>query len=209
VLFGIVEDDLGSVSSSCPILVSDINRFKIVDNDVAAKYEGCYLYFDNKKRRRFVRSGKAVGQQSDFGIRNDAHVKASKRVTTSSSSSSSEFYTAYPAKSCASDVNKIHGLRRGYFDDLVMCIGLAFNREDSDALELICDQTNGIFVWPEEILQFISRASFNHSPSLKDKQLHMVGYMVELVLDLMISPIDCVSQSPGFESCLHIFGNTD
>ena len=34
----------------------------------------------------------------------------------------------------------------------------------------------------------------------------MVGYALELECDVMIAAFDSVSQSPGFESCLGIFG---
>ena len=44
---------------------------------------------------------------------------------------------------------------------------------------------------------------------LRDKQLHMVGYLFELFYDLMIAPRNNVSCSPGFETCLGIFGGTD
>ena len=37
--------------------------------------------------------------------------------------------------------------------------------------------------------------------SFKEKQLRMAGYLFELVYDLLISPRDNVSESPGFESC--------
>ena len=40
---------------------------------------------------------------------------------------------------------------------------------------------------------------------LKDKQLVMVVFLLELGYDLMISVQDNVSESPGFEPCLGIF----
>ena len=44
------------------------------------------------------------------------------------------------------------------------------------------------------------------SHRLQDKQLHMVGYLFELFYDLMIAPRHNVSQSPGFETPLGVFG---
>ena len=41
---------------------------------------------------------------------------------------------------------------------------------------------------------------------MKAKQLHMVGYLCELVYDLGLAPGDNVSQSPGFETPFGIFG---
>ena len=44
--------------------------------------------------------------------------------------------------------------------------------------------------------------------TLEEKQLHMAGYLFELVYDLMISPRDNVSRSPGFETPLGVFGGS-
>jgi hypothetical protein len=40
---------------------------------------------------------------------------------------------------------------------------------------------------------------------LDEKQLVMVGYVLELGYDLMINADDNISKSPGFEACLGIF----
>jgi hypothetical protein len=208
VLFGIVEEDLGALSMSCPILDSNFEKkFTIINTPELFKLEGCYLYYDTKKRHQFVRSGKAVGLHSNFGVRHEAHIKGSKSVGTSTSTSSSEFYTSYPDRSCVI-VDRVPGVRRGYFEDLAICVGIGFNHDDREAINLIC-RTDGIFLWPSDVLDNISKGSFNNSGSIEEKQLHMVGYLLELALDLMISPNNCVSQSPGFESCLHIYGNVE
>jgi hypothetical protein len=207
VLFGIVEDDLGAVTMACPILDSDISKFQKVDSELS-KLQGCYLYYDTKKRYQFVRSGKAVGLHSNFGVRHEAHVKGSKSATTSPSSASSEFYTSYPDRSCMMDTS-VSGVRRGFFDDLAICVGIGFDHSNTEAVGLLCHTTDGIFLWPPDVIDSIGRGSFNNSSSLEEKQLHMVGYLLELALDLMISPKNCVSQSPGFESCLHIYGNVE
>ena len=65
---------------------------------------------------------------------------------------------------------------------------------------------SGIFIWTPEMLQRISTVNFANSKDIKAKQLHMVGYLCELVYDLGLAPGDNVSQSPGFETPLGIFG---
>ena len=57
-------------------------------------------------------------------------------------------------------------------------------------------------------LKRIGAVAFAGCSTLEEKQLHMVGYLFELAYDLMISPTDNVSRSPGFETPLGIFGNT-
>jgi hypothetical protein len=43
-------------------------------------------------------------------------------------------------------------------------------------------------------------------PQSQAKQLHMVGYLCELVYNLALAPGENVSQSPGFETPLGVFG---
>ncbi len=68
---------------------------------------------------------------------------------------------------------------------------------------------SGIFAWSTEMLDQIGTVNFANAKDLKAKQLHMVGYLCELVHDLALAPGDDVSQSPGFETPLGIFGGAD
>ncbi len=68
---------------------------------------------------------------------------------------------------------------------------------------------SGIFVWSKEMLERICAVNFQKAKDLEAKQLHMVGYLCELVYDLALTPDDNVSQSPGFETPLGIFGGSD
>ena len=54
----------------------------------------------------------------------------------------------------------------------------------------------------------VNRVGFNGLTTLKEKQLRIVGYAFELVYDLMISPLDNISKSPGFETPLGVFGGS-
>jgi hypothetical protein len=97
-------------------------------------------------------------------------------------------------------------LQLGYFEDLQQqYCGLGFSRsENIEALH----QTDGsgIFVWSKEMLERIGAVNFANAKDLKAKQLHMTGYLGELVYDLVLAPGDNVSQLPGFETPLGIFG---
>ena len=57
-------------------------------------------------------------------------------------------------------------------------------------------------------LERVAAINFPGSLTLAEKQLHMAGYLFELVYDLVISPRDNVSRSPGFETPLGIFGGS-
>jgi hypothetical protein len=56
------------------------------------------------------------------------------------------------------------------------------------------------------MIERIGAVNFANTKDLEAKQLHMVGYLCELVYDLALSPGDNVSQSPGFDTPLGIFG---
>ena len=64
----------------------------------------------------------------------------------------------------------------------------------------------GVFLWPPNVLERVNKVKLVGCTSLQEKQLQIVGYLFELFYDLMISPEDNVSVSPGFETCLGIFG---
>ncbi len=123
---------------------------------------------------------------------------------------SSKLYTVYPSK--AADPARYSEIsRRGFFEDICVFVGLGFNRKDVAAMKVLCSTTpsSGIFSWSKEMLEHVSKVKFAGCSTLAEKQLHMIGYMFELLYDLMISPRDNVSRSPGFETPLGIFGGSD
>jgi hypothetical protein len=93
----------------------------------------------------------------------------------------------------------------------VCFFGVVFDPTDAAAVDFICapNPATGIFYWSEETLTRLGNINFSGDGSLRAKQLHAVGYLLELYYDLLISPIDNISRSPGFETCLGIFGNTE
>jgi hypothetical protein len=67
--------------------------------------------------------------------------------------------------------------------------------------------SGGIFHITPDISANIDRINFQGVSDLKTKKLHMIGYLLELAYDLCIGTDSNVSSSPGFETCLGMFGN--
>ena len=102
-----------------------------------------------------------------------------------------ELYRKYPKRG----VENL-GAREGYFDNLDMYCGLAFDRsKDTSAL---CDDeaSGGLFVWSEEAVNELK----NRGRDLKKLQLDTVAYLWELFYDVLLGKNDNVSVSPGFEA---------
>ena len=119
---------------------------------------------------------------------------------------SSRSYNAYPDPNSP---NITEDARIGVFSDLVLCVGLAFQRMDKNAVKALCSTGSGrVLLWPPSVLEKVNKVKFAGCSSIEDKQLHMVGYLFELFYDLLIEPAANVSQSPGFETCLGIFGGS-
>ena len=64
----------------------------------------------------------------------------------------------------------------------------------------------GIFRFSERKKKQMEKVKFGGESTLKGKQLHCLGYLMELAYDLALAPRDNVSSSPGFETCLGNFG---
>ena len=98
--------------------------------------------------------------------------------------------------------------RRGYFEDLDQYNGIGFNRDNKEGIGYITNvqKENGIFYWSNNVIEKIEKANLYSCNGLVEKQLVMVGFLLELGYDLMINSDDNVSKIPGFEPCLGIFG---
>ena len=145
----------------------------------------------------WVRSGKVVGVDRNYGARNKEHAPASLLLTAADRASL--FYTSYPP---ASTEVEIAAARRGYFGSLGLFVGLGFTRTNLSAVEALCFSTSpdGVLKWSGGALDRAGSVAFAGCSSLEEKQLHMAGYLFELVYGLMISPRGSVSRSPGFET---------
>lgn len=83
------------------------------------KLEGSYLYYDSKKGK-WIRSGKTSGDGDDacYEGRNNKH---EKNAASLDEMRGSKFCAYYPIEGVAN-----LGARRGYFDNLVMYVGMAY-----------------------------------------------------------------------------------
>jgi hypothetical protein len=61
------------------------------------------------------------------------------------------------------------------------------------------DSPKGIFVWDKACIDSLNKCGKGGVTTLKDKQLHMVAYLLELGYELMLSAKMDVSTMPGFE----------
>ncbi len=64
-----------------------------------------------------------------------------------------------------------------------------------------------IFVWSDEMLHRVGGVNFRGAKVLPHKQLHMVGYLIELCYDLALSSDQNVSESAGCETPLGVHGS--
>ena len=155
--------------------------------------EGAYLYYD-RNDGIFIRSGKVSGR--DFMTRHIEHKSASEQGV------SSNFYRRYPTKA-ASALLTSQGIgsrgRKGYFDHLMMFVGLGYDPQQPNIDNLL----SSIFLWPVDVNERIERLSFNsggNTISSALKRRHMVSYLAEMGYDLSICTTDNVSTSGGYEA---------
>ena len=143
--------------------------------------EGNYLYFDTAASK-WIRSGKACGLHSNYGIRENQHVDCSKDP----SKSTMQFYQSYPDEGVVQEF----AIQGGYFQYLHQYCGLSFKRSNVD--DLVAINENGIFQWDAQTL---SKLQSKVNRTLKESQLHMVSYLFEFVSGLCIGDANNVSQS--------------
>jgi hypothetical protein len=95
-----------------------------------------------------------------------------------------------------------------YFQGLKQYMGLGV--DPSKKKVLCCSDTVGdaatLFVWTKTDLKDINNVQFCGCNSLEEKQYKMIAYAFEKAYDLAISPVLNVSQNPGFETPLGVFG---
>jgi hypothetical protein len=86
--------------------------------------------------------------------------------------------------------------------------GLGFNRSTAEHRALFAKEAaSAVLLWDDLTLRKLKNAKLGGDADLTKKQLHMVGYLFELMYDLAIPPGANVSKSPGFEA-LGFFNTT-
>jgi hypothetical protein len=202
VIAGHVSDDLGCADSSACLLKNALRATetfcKVEENSVV---EGSYLYFD-MERCQWVRSGKAVGRS--LYHRHKEHLKSASLST--GSTFDSKFYMSYPCRTATyTDTT-----RRGFFESLQQYSALAFDRAQhkQSATALQNTREHSLFVWSQSDMKSLKAVGFAGNPSIGDRQLHLIGYLCEIGYDLALAPDNNMSESPGFETPLGIFGGS-
>ena len=81
---------------------------------------------------------------------------------------------------------------------------MAFDRSDTASIEQLCNTKGGVFHWGKVELAKIKASNIKGAHTLKEKQLHFVGFAMELFYDLLLSPSLNISQAPGYEGPLGV-----
>jgi hypothetical protein len=110
---------------------------------------------------------------------------------------SSKFYRSYPSQ----DATYNNNTRRGFFDQLDLYYGLAFNRNGTIDDLVACESPFSLLKWTETCKKKLKNWNLVGvgKDDVKERQLHMASYLFEFGYDLCLSPSDNVLLAPGFE----------
>jgi hypothetical protein len=159
-----------------------------------AKLRGSYIVMDSN-RCKWIRSGKVT---RTFASRIQEHRKASKLRNESS-----KFYQSYPSKECDADLlNELSYTRYGHFEDLEFYCGVAFSSAPTVAATLT---KASVFKWSNYVSNCIQKTSWARNTD-EYKRVELIAYGLELSYDLCLASADNLSQNPGFETPLGVFG---
>lgn len=190
-LVGHIVDDIETYGiDECLLKLPMEEMFQVVSGNIG-KLEGCYLYYDPKKMK-WIRSGKTSGDGEDacfFGRGN----KHSKNAASLDEQRLHPFYRHYPVKSSGN-----LGAPSGYFDNLVMYVGMAYDTSPPNDLSPLCSADESLLVWSEQTISELKLKS--KGDNLERLQLDAVAYLWELCYDLLLNSSHNVSVSPGFEA---------
>lgn len=109
--FGHAKADLGVVTAQSTILANSTFFFVAAANK-CEKLEGCYTHRDEQSGQ-WRRSGKVVGVERNFGVRQKEHARAS--LLLKPEDRASLFYLSYPARDCEIETG---AARLGHFGNL-------------------------------------------------------------------------------------------
>ena len=93
--------------------------------------------------------------------------------------------------------------RKGAFEGLVSFIACGFNPSDKNILTKDVNEGSVLFLSKLDKEKIHNVKFRGKTPD--EKMLDMIAYQFEIVYDLTICPMDNVSESAGFESCLGVF----
>jgi len=94
----------------------------------------------------------------------------------------------------------------GFFEDLGYYVGLAFDRSNkaADVNAICCETSPSLLHWSMDFKKEIFRSLVKP----EDAKLNAAAYLWELVFDLCIDPRYNVSESPGFEPYVKVYGGS-
>jgi hypothetical protein len=207
-LAGHVRDEPSIVGDKECLLKNPVgskHRCVLVDNEFTNP-EGCYIYYDTVNGE-WIRSGKVAGTCNDHEGMMDRHKE--HLASAARNDNSSSLYIQYPAKSSSlATTVQSNNIRpypwQAYFEDLEIFCRIGFICSDIVQQRLTADgdsddSPKGIFVWDKACIDSLNKCGKGGVTTLKDKQLHMVAYLLELGYELMLSAKMDVSTMPGFE----------
>ncbi len=163
------------------------------------RMEGAYLYYDTENSA-MIRSGKAVGAGRTVLKRCKEH--AAKAADRQLDSLDSAFYYHYPSKDA--NLNGRNDVLAD-FEDLTAYYAIAFDREKLKDAVYSHGMEGSLFHWGDEVMGRLGGVQFPGNLDVRQKQLHMVGYLFELCYDLCIASDKNISKNPGFETPLGVF----
>ena len=139
-------------------------------------------------------TGKA--RERNFDVRHKEHEKKAK--ARGLTSNTSRFYISYSSNQSPRSDSKA---KRGIFETLQMFMGFGFDQSNDAVTTLLTTDIadGGIFVFSKEDKANIMSVNFRGKENWSEKAVEMVAYLLELILDIAISPKDNISSSPGFE----------
>ena len=196
ILAGHTKSRIACVKEGNSLLSPNINKFRPCLQ--SPKDEGCYLFFDSNDGV-FIRSGKVTGRGVDKRL--DEHKSGAESVTAQS-----DFYELYPSEHSARAEKRS---KKGFFEDLFPVFGAGFDPNCPVAEHVNKDvKEGGVLLLSEFEKAKIKSSKVDGSMSDAEKFRTILAYQFELGYDLAIALSDNVSQSPGFESFIGIFGGT-
>jgi hypothetical protein len=203
--FDHIQDDLECLvtrSNKCLLrnASSSANKFiPVEDGTTAAKeLEGSYLYYDTAGGD-WIRSGKVVGRA--FDVRHKEH----RQCSLLKESTSSKFYTTFPSRDATLDTQQT---RQGHFENLRIFCAIGFSNKEPSLSYLREIGPESLFVCNRKYVDYLGKVTFRRGADVQENHVHMIGYLCELAYDLAIAPGNNVSESPGFETPLGIFGGS-
>jgi hypothetical protein len=97
--------------------------------------------------------------------------------------------------------------QQGFLDNLVIYCGVGIFRKEPGLSYLKDTGPESVFVCSGDYLRYLNRVKFRGIVNVEEKQVHMIEYLCELGY-LAIAPANNVSESPGFETPLGVFGGS-